>query len=106
MKFIIVLTNIFLATLIFYELIKKINTITETLDDSCSKNMEGAVYQQEAKLDKLTSKLKDVDNGLIIMNNNLKDNKKKIQKNSMDLKASSNMVKNEANAKMKKLDNM
>lgn len=108
MIFIITITNIFLITLIFFHVFKKSNTITETLDKdaSCPKNMEGAVYQQEAALDKFTNKLKDIDSGIIIMNNKLKENQKKIKKNQVELKSASNMVKNEANAKMKKLDSM
>ena len=108
MKFIITTINIFLITMIFFHVFKKSNTITETLDKGagCPKNMEGAVYQQEATLDKFTNKLKDIDNGIIIMNNRLKENQKKIKKNQVELKSASNMVKNEANAKMKKLDSM
>jgi|UniRef100_A0A6C0C2N3 hypothetical protein len=111
MTFIITATNIFLATLIFYELFKKLNTYSKPLvegleSNSCPKNMEGVIYKQEAKLDKFTTKLKDIDSGLIIVNNKLKENETKIKKNAVNLKSASNKIKNEANEKMKKLDNM
>lgn len=108
MKFIITTINIFLITMIFFHVFKKSNTITETLDKGagCPKNMKSVVYRQEAALDKFTNKLKDIDNGIIIMNNRLKDNQKKIKKNQVELKSASNMIKNEANSKMKELDSM
>ena len=65
-----------------------------------------ALETELATLDKFTNKLKDIDNGIIIMNNRLKENQKKIKKNQVELKSASNMVKNEANSKMKELDSM
>ena len=105
MKYIIIIINILIISLILYQIFIKSENIIESLEN-CPKNKKNVVFKQEAKLDNLYSQFNTLKNDLLVLEKQIKQNKIKTKENSEDIKATGKQIETTAKAKEKQLDDL